>query len=258
MTPVELVQLAKRRGLNAIAITDHDTTAGIHPAQEAANGSPVVIPGVEMSCGGDAEEIHLLGYYLNPDDPALNAALHIQHRRRQERAQAMLERLSALGAPITWEAVLAQAAGESISRPHVARALVEAGHVDTVNGAFDRYLRVGQPAYVAGKWLALAQAIDLIHQAGGAAVLAHPGLLREPERWANQPGLDGLEVMHPAHRSSVRANLRGLARRLDLIVTGGSDFHRLGDALASQTVPPDTLQRLRQRADSYPSPDKPG
>ncbi len=216
-----------------------------------------MIPGIEMSCEGDDEEIHLLGYYLNPDDPALVDALRAQHTRRQERTRAILERLSVLGAPVTWEAVQFHASGEAISRPHVARALVEAGHVNDVNSAFDRYLRVGKPAYVAGKWFGLTQAIDLIHQAGGVAVLAHPGVLRDPERWAAHPGLDGLEIMHPAHKSSMRANLRGWARQKGLIMTGGSDFHRPQDALGSQSLPPDTLYRLRQCAARY-RPDNPG
>lgn len=218
-----------------------------------------MIPGIEISCSGDAgEEIHMLGYYLNPEAPALVEALQKQQQQRVHRAQAILERLADLGAHLDWNAVLAQSAGESIGRPHVARALIQAGHVGSIHEAFDRYLRAGRPAYVAGKRLSPADAIGVIHAAGGVAVLAHPGLLSHPEQWAALPGLDGLEVMHPAHNSDTRANLRGLARRLGLIITGGSDFHRPEDALASQHIPPDTLRRLREQAERYRPSDNPG
>ncbi len=253
-TPAELVVLARALGLDLLAITDHDTTEGIGPAREAARGAITILAGIELSAEDEGGDVHVLGYGILPEDQALQIALAEFRARRIARAQQMVERLNALGLPVTWERVDALAAGGSVGRPHVARALIEAGHVESVRDAFDRYLYSGGPAYVPRKRLAPEDAIGLIHRAGGAAVLAHPGVLPDwrgmVERLA-VAGLDGVEVAHPKNDESVRLNLRGLAVRYGLIMTGGSDFHGKAisaSMLGSVEAPPGAVEALRARA----------
>jgi predicted metal-dependent phosphoesterase TrpH len=244
----------RKQGLNAIAITDHDTTGGIAEAQQAAEGSPVVIPGVELSAEADGVDAHMLGYYVELDNADFQAALARFRDVRLERGRQIVERLTELGMPIHWEDVLAQADGGTVGRPHVARVLLQAGYVASVQEAFDLYLHSGGPADVARPQLSPAEAVALIHQAGGAAVLAHPGLVPDyilmVERLVNA-GLDGIEIMHPSNSAIVRANLRGLAARYDLIITGGSDFHRMGDLLGAEQPPRQAIRALRERAGMY-------
>lgn len=256
-SPEQVVALALKRKLNAIAITDHDTTEGIVKAEQAARqfGSPVIIPGVELSA---EDSIHVLGYFIQPDAPALRDALAALHIDRQRRGQQMVAKLAALGAPVDWARVLALAKGGAVGRPHIARALFEAKHVDSMREAFDRFLYDGGPAYVGREGLTPEAAIDLIHAAGGAAVLAHPGAL--PDFRALIPrlaaaGLDGLEIAHPVHNRPTRLDLRGLAAIHRLIMTGGSDFHGTMTngtiTLGSETPPEGCVAALRARAARY-------
>lgn len=243
-TPAELVALAREQGLELLAITDHDTTAGIAPARLAANGQLIILPGIELSAEDGGEDAHMLGYDFDPDDAGLQAALADFRARRDARAREMVARLNALGVPVAWERVDALAAGGSVGRPHVARAMVEAGAVETVREAFDQYLHNGGPAYVARQRLSPEEAIALIHRAGGAAVLAHPGLLANWRAMIERlipAGLDGVEVAHPKNSADVRLELRGLAARYGLIMTGGSDFHgrAVSDAMLGSITPPD-------------------
>lgn len=259
-TPAQVVALARARGLAILAITDHDTTEGIAPAREAAAvpGSPFeqprIIAGIELSAeelvprpGGRPAtvDVHMLGYFLNVADAAFQAALASFREDRESRASRMVEKLAALGAPVAWERVTALAGGGAVGRPHIARALVEAGHVDSTQQAFDRYLYTDGPAYVARRRMTPEGAVALIQQAGGCAVLAHPGQLADPRGMVLRllrAGLDGVEIAHPSNTPALREDLRGLAHLHGLIMTGGSDFHgellkpdnRLGD-----TPPPD-------------------
>jgi hypothetical protein len=251
-TPAELVTMARALGLDVLAITDHDTTDGIAPAHLAAHGSPVILSGIELSAEDDGD-VHVLGYGLNPNDPALQAALAGFRTDRESRARRMVEKLAALGVSVDWERVRVLAGG-SIGRPHIARAMVEAGEVESVREAFDRYLGNGGPAYVARQRLTPEAAIQLIHAAGGAAVLAHPGMLANPRAMVVRlvaAGLDGVEVAHPKNSEAVRLDLRGLAARYHLIMTGGSDFHgrAVSDAmLGSVSAPPEAVAALHARA----------
>ena len=251
-TPSELVALARGLGLDVLAITDHDTTDGLAPARSAALGAPIILPGIELSAE-DGEDVHVLGYAFDPDDAALQTALAEFRARRVRRARAILDKLVALGVPIAWERVEALAAG-SVGRPHIARIMVEAGYVDSVRDAFDRYLGNGAPAYVARQRLSPEEAVQLIHAAGGAAVLAHPGLLADWRGMVERlipVGLDGVEVFHPKNGEQVRLDLRVLAAQHDLIITAGSDFHgrAVNDApLGAMTPPPGTVEALRARA----------
>lgn len=226
LSPTDLVALAARRGVKRLALTDHDTMAGLPEAHAAGVAHGVeIVDGVELSVWGD-KELHLLGYFVDPAHPALAERLASQGSARVDRVRAIGERLARLGKPIDVDAVLASADGNP-GRPHVARALVAAGHVRSQNEAFNRFLGNGQPAYVPAARLAIEPAIDLIHAAGGLAVLAHPGVEGvDPhiEGFA-RAGLDGIECHHPAHDAAKTRHYQVMAELLGLRVTGGSDFH---------------------------------
>lgn len=234
---------------------------GIAEAYQAALGSPVIIPGIELSAHADGQDLDILGYYLDPEHPTLQTELARFHDERMKRARAMVERLNALGIPLAWEAVEAVAGRATISRMHIARAMVKAGYVDDVWAAFNRYLSAGGEAFIPRWKFAPEQAIRLIHTAGGAAVLAHPALVQDYAGWIERlvkAGLDGVEVFHPANTGTVRANLKGLAQRFNLVITGGSDFHTLKDALGGYSPPPGCLRDLRAKreANTFNKEDK--
>ena len=234
--PEELMARAADAGLTLVALTDHDSVAGIASAREAARRRGMrLITGVELSCGGE-KEIHVLGYGFDPENAQMLRFCEEHDREREERAQKMVQRLCEHGAPISLSRVRELARGV-IARPHVARALVEAGHASSVSDAFDRYLLPGKCGYVPKANVRVAEAARLIHDAGGVAVLAHPMKLKMGElalssvvrEWAGQ-GLDGLEVYHPSAQSNHAARLEALARGLGLLVTAGSDYH--GEAVS--------------------------
>lgn len=229
LTPAQLVGKAQEHGLDAIALTDHDTVGGLAAAAEegAARGVEVV-SGVELSITVGAREIHLLGYSFDPGHAGLRRRLDAMLEGRRARAQRMAERLTALGLPLSFEAVEQQAAGaRALGRPHVAAALVAAGHVETAQEAFDQYIGDGKDAFVAKPEFPAEEALAVLHAAGGIGVLAHPGhwtsgaLLRRLLR----AGLDGIEVVHPSHDASLTRYYRRTARAHGLLATGGSDYH---------------------------------
>lgn len=255
LAPARLVALAVERGLRALALTDHDTVGGVAEAGAAAAAAGLrFIPGVELSTHVEAGEVHMLGYFIDPDKPTLLASLARFREAREGRAEAMVARLSAAGAPIRLERVLALAAGGSIGRPHVARALVEAGHATSVGDAFDRWLVRGRPGYVERFKLTPADAVRLIREVGGVPVLAHPhsaddlpGLLPE----LIDAGLAGLECYYGDYDEIRREQYLTLARRHNLVPTGGTDFHGTGTAhrrpLGGVYVPPETVAALAAR-----------
>lgn len=226
-SPTGAVEAAHRAGVVALALTDHDTLAGVPEAQAAADRLGLrLVPGVELSVHQDGTEVHLLGLHIR-DVEGLQRELEAIRDQRRLRAIAMVEQLAAAGAPITIDAVLAEAAGGAIGRPHVARALVAAGHVKDQREAFDRFLAAGRPAYVAKARLEIADGIAMVHRAGGLAIVAHPGADGRRERI--EPlvpmGLDGLEVRHPSHTAEDVKRLDALARHFGFVVSGGSDWH---------------------------------
>ncbi|NWG17668.1 MAG: PHP domain-containing protein [Chloroflexi bacterium] len=255
LAPADLVWRARAIGLEAIAITDHDTTAGILEAQATASHLLLVIPGIELSAESDKLDVHILGYFLNWQSDDFQAQLTRFRDDRLKRGQRIVEKLAALGLPVSWERVLAQADGGAVGRPHIARAMVEAGLVASVSEAFDRYLYTGGPAYVSRERLTPEAAVALIHRAGGAAVLAHPAVLPDYAAMVERlvtAGLDGVEVVHPLNSEIVRDNLRGLAARFGLVMTGGSDFHGSeSEPLGSVTPPSGCVPALRERAARY-------
>ena len=239
-TPEALMNLAADLGCTHVALTDHDSTAGIPLALEAAKRRGMqLIPGVELSCGAQ-KEIHVLGYGFDPENAALRAFCEARVAQRVARMEAMVQRLCELGKPIEMKRVRELARGV-IARPHMARAMVEAGYVTSVADAFDRYLKPGRPAYVPKEDVKVAEAVRLIAQAGGIAVLAHPMELKMGEtqlesligEWRAQ-GLSGVEVYHPSAQNNHAAFLHNLARREGMLVTGGSDFH--GEAVRKSSI----------------------
>lgn len=226
LTPTALVTLAAKRGVTHLALTDHDTTAGLDEAHAAGEVHGVtIIDGVELSAWS-RRELHVLGYHVDRTHAPLVERLDAQRQARIERVHTIGDRLAALGKPIDVEAVMASAHG-NVGRPHIARALVQAGWVRSMNAAFQRFLGDGQPAYVPATRLPVSEAIELIHAAGGVAVLAHPGVgdvdAQVPDFVA--AGLDGLECHHPAHDAAKTQHYVTMARLLGLCETGGSDFH---------------------------------
>ena len=233
LTPRALVEAAAARGLRTIAITDHDTTDGVAEATAAAAElcTVTVLPGVELSTAPDPVECHMLGYFIDIAEPGLVGRLRELRLGRTDRGRAMVERLGTLGLPLRWERV-EQLAGGSVGRPHIARAMVERGYVETVADAFEQYIGKGRPAYVDRPTLTPAQSVELIHEAGGVAVVAHPLSPLIPDlddflRRLVAVGLDGLEVYYGDYTPAQVAELRAVAQRHGLIASGGSDFHGL-------------------------------
>ncbi len=245
---------ARAAGLSIISITDHDTTAGVAAAQEAARDAGVeLIPGIEITAVEDGRDTHLLGYFIDTGSPALQAFLERQRADRLLRVSEMQDRLAALGCPIDISAILEDGRrGRSVGRPQIAQALLDAGHVRTRDEAFDRFLQTGAPAYVPRSGTPAVDVVRLIHEAGGIASLAHPGPSRRdhliPRLAAN--GLDAIEARHSDHDAADEARYRALAAELGLAVTGGSDFHgehagHRAPTLGAVTLPLDDLQQLR-------------
>jgi predicted metal-dependent phosphoesterase TrpH len=239
LSPTAVVNAAVKGRLDVIAITDHDTGAGLHEALAAARGQPVtVIPGVELSSMQGEDEIHVLGYFVDPDAPSLKAHQASAAGRRADRMREMVNRLQQLGVPVQYEDVLRIAGPEasSLGRPHLARALQAAGHTRSVGEAFDLYLKDGGSAFVETPFPGVREAIETIHQAGGVAVWAHPDLEvfdREVRNFASW-GLNGIECFRPNTPPVESMLFDKVAREMGLFRTGGSDWHgphrgRLGD-----------------------------
>ncbi|WP_019634718.1 PHP domain-containing protein [Actinomadura atramentaria] len=252
--PAEVVARAAAAGLDVLALTDHDTTAGWDAALAALPPGLTLVRGAELSCQRDGQAVHLLAYLFDPAEPVLAAELARIRDDRVLRARAMVERAAALGADITWESVRAQARGESVGRPHVARALVAAGAVASVEDAFTpAWIGEGGRAHVDRYALDPARAVRLVRAAGGAAVLAHPRARRYRRDFRDglieelaAAGLSGVEADHPDHGPDDRARLRDVAAALGLPVTGSSDDHgaMTGDRLGAETTDPQVYAAL--------------
>lgn len=248
LPPTSVIEEAHRKGLAALALTDHDTVAGIAEAKLAAEQLGVrLIPGVELSAVEGDVETHVLGLHLH-DVGTMEQQLADLREMRRLRAERMVERLRALGVNVTMESVLENAAGGAIGRPHVARAVVAAGAAADMREAFDRYLGNGRPAFVGKDRLAMVDAIRMIHDAGGIAVLAHPGESATRARLTalKAQGLDGCEVRHPSHSDEAIGRIGRLVEELGLLPSGGSDWHGTYDGwrtLGVMHVPLEWLDR---------------
>jgi predicted metal-dependent phosphoesterase TrpH len=250
--PADVVRAARKANLAAIALTDHDSVAGLIEAEAAGIELGVrVVKGVELSAVEGETETHLLGLHLRHTD-VLERGLAELRAMRTRRGQTIVERLNGLGVAVSFDAVLAQSGTGVVGRPHVARALIAEGWATDARDAFDRYLGAGRPAYVAKEQLSMPDAIAMIHAAGGLAVLAHPGPggTRERIEALRALGLDGVEVKHPSHSSSDTTRLRGLCEQFGLVPSGGSDWHGAVDGprtIGMMQVPMEWLARQDAR-----------
>ena len=256
-TPTELVENAKKAGLDVVALTDHDTTVGWDEAQEAADRIGItLVKGIEVSTAIDHRSIHLLGYDIDPRDAPLLDELRRVLDGRNGRVPKIVAAFASIGIDITEEEILAKSGDAgSTGRPHVADVLIDKGVVKDRSAAFDRYLQPGMPGYVGRYSVPTAQAVRLVKAAGGKAVLAHPWsrgsdkvLTQDRIVELVEAGLDGIEVDHPDHDEEQREGLRKIAATHDLIVTGSSDYHGSGKSdafrLGANTTDPDELEKL--------------
>jgi len=254
-SPTALVTAAKAAGLSAIALTDHDTMAGVSEAVSAGASLGIrVVPGVELSAIDEDREVHLLGLHVHRPN-ALQDALQKFRERRHARALQIVSKLNGLAIPISFDDVLARAGDAAIGRPHIARALIEGGWARDSRDAFDRYLGSGRPAFVAKYRLSVADAIALVHAGGGLAVLAHPGPdgRREIVERFVALGLDGLEVRHPGHTAEDTNRLGALTAFLSLVPSGGSDWHGATEGprvLGVMRVPTSWLEQQDSRVEA--------
>lgn len=261
-TPSAVVRGAAEAGLAAVAVTDHDTVAGLHEAEEAGHGQGIeVIRGCELSAHSVCGELHILGLWLPRDVATLEATLKTARERRGVRNRLIVDKLNALGLDMEYGAVLAEANGEAVGRPHIARAMIRQGHVPDERTAFDRYLRYGAPAFVPKQTLAAREAVRLLADLGATVALAHPLLVRSPRPELEAciedlcaEGLIALEAFHADHNQAGEVYVRALARRLGLGITGGSDYHgrtkpsvKLGRGRGNLRVGLEVLEALKQQ-----------
>jgi predicted metal-dependent phosphoesterase TrpH len=258
--PAELVRKAVAVGLDVVALTDHDTFDGLDEA--VAEGERLglhVVRGMELSCSRQGNSVHVLAYGADPASPELAAEMARVRDGRLGRLAGVLRKLAVLGVPVSEAEVMAQVGDSpSVGRPHIADALIKAGHVRDRQEAFDRFLADGGPAHVHRYTIEVDRAIDLMHEAGGLAVIAHPwGRGRERllppnvlEALARDHGLDGIEVDHQDHDPDSRRRLRALADRLGLLATGSSDYHgtgKLDHDLGCNTTDPKVFGKMQRR-----------
>lgn len=252
-SPQELVQIARERGVTMLGIADHDTIAGIAPAVAFAKqfDDIEIIPAVEFSTDWEKREIHVLAYLVDYLDPATIALADKFREGRLGRAQKILAKLDALGVPVEFDAVAAIAGDAAIGRPHVARAMLAAGHVATIQEAFDKYLASDKPAYVEYESASPHQAVEMIRAVGAVPVLAHPLEVTRIIPELVKLGLVGIECYYAQYNEHEQRELVALAKQYGLLATGGSDFHglnRMGhmSALGQVDVPMEVVEKLKQ------------
>lgn len=258
-SPEEVVRRARELGLSAISITDHDTVAGVPAAlKAAADAAPAgsgraleILPGVEMTVLFRDRELHVLGYGVRIEEPAFSAFLDRMREYRLDRIRKMVDRVREHGADVSCEEVLAISGPGTVGRPHLAEAMIRKGFVGSLKEAFDRYLGDNAPCFVKGATLTVPDAVRLIRDAGGVAVLAHPHRLVE-DGWIPglvEEGIQGIEAYHSDHPPAVAEKYRRMAGERGLLVTGGSDCHGMrkqkGPLIGSVSVPYERLERLR-------------
>ena len=253
-TPEELVLNAHRQGLKALALTDHDTVEGCPPTAAACEKVGIeFITGTELTAEQDGHEIHILGYCLDVADPRFLSEIGKFQAVRQNRIREMVQRLNRLNVPLRVEAVFELANCRSPGRPHVARALVQAGLCENLDVAFERFLKKHRPAWVPKFKISAMDAIELIHQAGGVAVIAHPALNRTDEVIGTmvEAGLDGIECFHTKHSTGAAEYYLELADKYHLLVTGGSDCHGMSKGkpvIGTVKLPYQHVETLKAKA----------
>jgi predicted metal-dependent phosphoesterase TrpH len=253
LTPTEIVDLAAANGVRVFALTDHDSTEGIAEAKRAAEKHPglVLVPGVELSTDIEGDEVHVLGYFSfdQLENQELQASLSRFRAGRFERGKAMVAKLNALGKPISWERVLEIAGEASVGRPHVAQALVEAGHVATIPEAFDKYIGRNGPAYAEREKMTPLEAVQTLRRFGSPAVMAHPSFTKSADDILPElvtAGLAGMEVYYKDYDEATIARLAALAKKLGILPLGGSDYHALknpGERVTGDIPLPDSVAK---------------
>jgi 3',5'-nucleoside bisphosphate phosphatase len=256
-SPAILAARASAGGVSVLSVTDHDTVAGCERAAEACRlHGMTFVPGIELTAVREAADVHVLGYFIDVQSPRLGVFLAEQRRIRLDRVREMIRRLAAMGIELDADAIVRPAVdnpARSPGRPWIARALVAAGHCQTTNEAFDRFLARGRAAFVPRAGAPPGQVVGCIHDAGGLASIAHPGLIAHDE-WIPEfaaAGVDALEAYHTDHDEDATRRYLAAARRYDLLVTGGSDYH--GDeshgaaAPGSISLPREAFDRLVSR-----------
>ncbi len=259
-TPSELAAMAAERGLHALALTDHDTVGGIPELLSACVELPVeAVPGIELSAECERGTMHILGYFIDHTCPTLLEKIAKVRSGRDERNVEILKKLNKLGYRLLWEDIGKQVGQDVVGRPHIAAALVERGHVKSKKAAFDLLLAKGRPGYVERDRYSAGECIELIGQAGGVSVLAHPatiylsdGKLRTLVGELKEQGLGGIEAHYAEHRPENIRKFIGWAQELDLICTGGTDFHgrnspdlKLGTGFGQLRIPDEALEQLK-------------
>lgn len=258
--PSKVMEMAAARGLSAVSLTDHDTTAGLVDAESAATRLGLeFVPGIEMEAEYGHHRLHILGYFIDPTNTRLVEALARMVTNRHARNEEMIARLKRMGVEIDYRAICDRHPNAAIGRPHIADELIRMRAVSSFQQAFSRYLGNDAPAYVPRVAPTAAEVIRIIRGVGGIASLAHPGRIRTSSqlelatmvRDLGEAGLGAIEILHPDHNDSTLKLIADLAERFGLLTTGGSDFHTLGTAVtrgtgfAKRRVPYEWLERLR-------------
>ncbi len=261
LTPTELVEEAKRVGVSALALTDHDSVRGIEEILKAGEECGLeIIPGVELSTEYGPEEVHVVGLFIDPENEALLAQLQAFRDNRDNRNLKMIDRLRDSGFDISAEEIYKRNPGAVIARPHIARYLVETGQAADVQSVFDDYIARGKPCYVERYKITPVEAVKLIHDAGGLAVLAHPCLykfnreeLKQLVSEMKEAGLDGIEALYARNQGSDESDFMQIAEDFDLLLSGGSDFHgaskpdiHIGTGRGDLCIPYSVLEKIKE------------
>ena len=259
-TPAELVAMAEKHGLKALALTDHDTVAGVPELLAAAENTSIeAVTGIELSAEWEQGTMHVLGYFIDHTNPALQEKIERLRKGRDKRNVEILKKLNKLGYRLLWEDIEKQAGRGVVGRPHIAAALVERGRMKSKKAVFDLLLAKGRPGYVDRDRYSAKECIDFIRQAGGVAVLAHPATIHLPDGQLRiligelkECGLGGIEAYYAEHRPENIRKFTGWAEELGLVCTGGTDFHgmnspdlKLGRGFGQLRVPDEVLEQLK-------------
>lgn len=262
-SPAQLLQAAAAAGVSVLAVTDHDTVSGIAECRAASEAVGIrLVPGIELSCELHGREVHVLGHFIDERSPAVGRLATGMLAERRERMERMVRRAQEQGlSGVTLERVVAASGGDNLGRPHLARVLVDCGHAQSVKDAFERYLKTRGPLWVDRRRLEIPEALQIVHDAGGTASVAHPGangVTRQELKGLAAQGLDAVEAWHPEHPPNQAEAFVRWADELGMLVTAGSDYHGPGvqpdRKLADRTLPAARFAALEERAAKWGHP----